>query len=217
MNIEDVKDLVVPNNPIEAIFIEQGRLMEKYDDIERRNGFSVPHHPSSLDDKYTQARLKDLFWRVTEEIAEAAEATGEDWHCIAEVFKRDPTGHALHFVEEIADALHFMAEAAITIGFETDAAADLEEGIKQELVDEEAFSMMMTIIVKMGLAANCLKNKPWKCTHMPTDKGKFIVKHREIWLRFGNLFALLGMDTDDVYRLYMRKNHVNRFRQASNY
>ena len=69
----------------------------------------------------------------------------------------------------------------------------------------------------MGLAANMLKNKPWKQTHMETDTKRFGNQLRVCWSRYCDIIGYLGMTWPEFYVLYARKYAVNQFRQQSQY
>lgn len=97
-----------------TIFAGQRQLMEEYDEIERRNGAVVPRPEffGQLDAREVQIRLKDLAWRVTEEISEATNTLkNKPWK---QTFVATDVAH---FEEEVADALHFFVEFLITAGF----------------------------------------------------------------------------------------------------
>jgi hypothetical protein len=91
----------------------QAMLMEKYRDIEAANGCIVigPAMFGELDDRQVQMRIKDLMWRLTEELGEAA-------NCL----KNKPWKNSFihtdreHFEEEISDAWHFFLELLETCG-----------------------------------------------------------------------------------------------------
>lgn len=70
---------------------------------------------------------------------------------------------------------------------------------------------------EMGEAMNCLKNKPWKVTPMATDVQHFREEIADAFHFFVELCILAGIGPDDLFDLYMRKNHVNIFRQGSGY
>ena len=77
---------------------------------------------------------------------------------------------------------------------------------------------MWRVTEELGEAANCLKNKPWKQTHMPTDIDHFNEELSDALHFFIELLILAGLDTEEkVYDLYHRKNVVNQFRQESRY
>ncbi|KKL98130.1 hypothetical protein LCGC14_1827470, partial [marine sediment metagenome] len=73
------------------------------------------------------------------------------------------------------------------------------------------------VIWSMGLAANTLKNKPWKNTHMATDVEAFKYKLDETWRRVLKLWVHLGADDEFIFELYAKKCQVNKFRQDTNY
>lgn len=226
MNIDDVDtdEIKIPDRQmLRNIFLHQSQLMEKYDPIERRNGAAVPEPPYHIDDRVVQQRLKDLFWRVTEELAESAEEIGNfgfaTWRSD---YKESPA--VRHFMEEIADALHFLVEASIIAGLNPDSLnPGYWETRTQEInpgalvIDSQVELYMWYLVKHIGLTANTLKNKPWKDTAMLTDHAKFINGMEMSWKALALLFGILKLSPDDVYKLYMSKNLVNQFRQRSKY
>lgn len=66
-------------------------------------------------------------------------------------------------------------------------------------------------------ADNCLRNKAWKTTHVATDEKHFKEELIDGLHFYIQLFIELGMSSEDVYRLYCKKNQVNKFRISSNY
>jgi hypothetical protein len=72
-------------------------------------------------------------------------------------------------------------------------------------------------VEKLGVAMNCLKNKPWKTTHMATDKANFLFEV----IQFNHaLFALLsnvGFTPKTLTQIYLNKAAVNSFRIRSAY
>lgn len=102
---------------LETIFAGQHQLMIQYEDIERRNGATVipSNRHGQLDARDVQIRLKDLSWRMTEEL-------GEAMNCL----KNKPWKQSFiatdieHFEEEIADALHFFVELCLTAGIDAE-------------------------------------------------------------------------------------------------
>ena len=70
---------------------------------------------------------------------------------------------------------------------------------------------------EIGEAMNCLKNKPWKQTHMQTDQTHYQEELIDALHFFVELLILSGMEAKDVYRMYVKKNEVNKFRQRSKY
>lgn len=102
---------------LNTMFAGQKALMEKYGDIERRNGCVVVEEGEfgEIDDRRVQMRLKDLMERTIEELMEAA-------NCL----KNKPWKNTfvatdkVHFDEELADAIHFFIELLITAGWDAD-------------------------------------------------------------------------------------------------
>jgi len=222
MNIEDVNQKIkIPENPIIAIFDLQKELMKKYDQIEKINGFNIPEPPYNLDDSKVQARIKDMFWRTTEELAEAMETTPPffqltDWKKFWE------TDFCIrHFFEELADALHFLVEASIIaeLNPETEVAVlfEIVSLLDIDISDLNLKILVSNVILSMGLAANILKNKPWKQTQMCTDVQKFKNKLIVVWVDFITLWQGLNCSQEDIYILYIKKHTVNVWRQDTNY
>lgn len=225
MNIDDVSEVgEIPDDIWTEIFNHQRALEIKYNPIESRNGFWVPFDIAfeaqcNLDDPQLQNWIKNKFWRVTEELAEAIEEYPHypGWKT------RWNTDHVVrHHFEELADALHFFVAVSLVIGVNPAAIDRQWEAIavpmnslkpNEETVDQQ----MMHFIRAIGLVANCLKNKPWKSTHMPTDINKVHLKMSEAWYQFIVLWKLVGCGPADIYSLYMKKNSVNQFRQNSHY
>lgn len=201
---------------LDIIFERQKELMEKYDQIEHRNG----QHPTHgqlwhIDDRQCQARIKDFCWRVTEELGEMINAT------------TDP-----HFLEEMSDALHFMTELCLMAGITTDEILgrsfheiDRLEVFWRQYMTEYGAPLnknyspedVLAIISKLALAANCLKLKPWKQTAMLTDQSAFKLHMVGAYLKLLKLARKTGISADGLYRLYYDKSEVNNFRIRSKY
>lgn len=210
MNIHDVEWNECPNNPLEDIFERQCELMAQYCIIEKENGLRyVTDYPVNVHDRFGQATLKDFAWRTTEELAEAIEAY--------------ELGDFDHFQEELADALHFLVEFCIYAGVDPKMilrGATLQERM-DELTKHENYrgvsGQAFQVVIGLGLACNCLKNKPWKQSHVKTD----LIKFQGLTTASFNAFLVLAkramMDAEKLYNFYFRKNKVNQFRQRSNY
>lgn len=101
-----------------TIFAGQEELMEKYHEIEKRNGCVVvePELRGEIDDRDVQMRVKDLMERCIEELMESANTLkNKPWKNTFVATDRD------HFYEELADALHFFIELCITVGLDADS------------------------------------------------------------------------------------------------
>ena len=225
MNIDDVKNVDIPAGSLfGAMFGHQLALAMKYEHIEKRNGFwHPPDVRQPIDSAQFQNWLKNMFWRATEEVAEAFEPMeqydDDALHQWESEFAHDPD--IRHFFEELADATHFIIEASVYARISPQTIDDIwmqacaPEARSRDLSDLRMYAF--AFISGMGLAANCLKNKPWKETQMPTDERKFNRRLVDAWLPFCKLWVNLGCNLTDVYQLYMRKNAVNQFRQNTRY
>lgn len=121
VNINDVNQFEpeiqeeVQGDRLEAIFRRQRKLMDKYEQIERENGFYVPVGSANLNERKDQHYLKDLAWRITEEL-------GEAMNCL----KNKPwkqTHHETdeaHYREELIDGFHFYVELLILSGIDAE-------------------------------------------------------------------------------------------------
>lgn len=215
MNVEDVKEkpTEVPCR-LTAIFHHQEDLAKKYVDVERKNGigYGLLSGPFDLDDKKCQALMKDFAWRVTEELGEAIDAG----------MNPPLVGENVHAQEEIADGLHFLIELLIIAGM---SEADFEKPILGE--DRLKFMFLEPYTYEfhptehflrcLGMAMNCLKNKPWKQTQFPTDPSALRQWLREALKAYIQVARTYQMTADTLYDMYFRKNQVNQFRVRSNY
>lgn len=195
MNIDDVESPEeVPTFIWDEIWKKQEKIHKQYKSIEIRSGVGyalVADIPFNLDHIKWQYYLKDLAYRVIEELAEAGEAHLD--------------GNSNHRMEEEIDALHFMVELNVVLGLSFHDAPP-------PLMDYAYFN----VIYQLGLAGNCLKQKPWKQTHHLTDEHKY---HTHIRGATQSLIYILRLNlTDDqIYAVYFRKNKVNEFRIRSLY
>ena len=231
MNINDF-DIPIPDGDrLEILFNHQSALMHKYHPIEEANMQRqlLAPGPVDLNDRFGQARLKDFAWRITEELAEATE-------CLVPM-----AGDIDHYREEVIDALHFTVEELILCGmtpddlipeplpramkdkleaglFEFSAVVmpeDLENNVEDQLYVKENVYLA---IEKLGCAMNCLKNKPWKSTHMLTDIPVFRLKMKVFFRQFLKVCFISGFQTSgELVGCYLNKNAVNQFRIRTNY
>jgi dimeric dUTPase (all-alpha-NTP-PPase superfamily) len=229
MNVQDFDSKTTASEDrLREIFTKQRLLMEKYEEIEEKNGLlQTKDIPVSLHCRFGQARLKDFAWRITEELAEAREAY--DIH--PELLD--------HVHEEVADALHFLTELTILAGVtpeqvyngimsgsSTEKQEDplgtifyllTHERVHARKPRRDLHEAMSRTITSLGLMCNTLKNKVWKNTHMVTDENLFKQHLYYTWENFFILCIAYDIDAARLDDLYFRKNKVNQFRQTSNY
>jgi dimeric dUTPase (all-alpha-NTP-PPase superfamily) len=238
MNVSHVNDEEIPvpaneRDRLALIFERQAELHHRYVPIEEKNGFYCPPIPCNLHAVEDQARLKDYAWRITEELAESSEAL--ESHEDQDVAK-------LHQLEELSDAMHFLVELLIVVGHtpgtlydewslhlcmqKLDARCRLDQmffrqstsaGRSIMRLHNPNIDMYYSVVEALGKSMNCLKNKPWKQTHLMTDVRKFNEHLIEAWCRFIDLAIELGLSADDLFKVYWKKSKVNEFRQRSKY
>jgi dimeric dUTPase (all-alpha-NTP-PPase superfamily) len=105
-----------------AVFARQKELMEKYHFIEEENGAQVPDALShgNLDYRLIQYRIKEMAYRVIEELSEATNCLkNKPWKQDAVLTDKD------HFYEELADAFHFFVELCIIAGLNAEEFMNL--------------------------------------------------------------------------------------------
>lgn len=223
MNVNDIKESTIPiptqgKDRLDLIFERQWQLIEKYHEIEEANGLlQTSDIPINIDDRFGQARLKDFAWRLTEELAEATNAK--------EIHPDIPN----HFLEEIADAYHFLIELTILIGWDAETlhksiVGALFVGVSPSCKLKHLFLQtnfrtknIWAIIENLGLAMNCLKQKPWKQSHVLTDKDRFYAFFVGVHIEFLNFIQGEGIDYEDLFKIYFKKSEVNKFRQETRY
>ena len=209
MNVNDFDNKLPEGDKLIAIFNRQKELIEKYHLIEQFNlGIPISTIPYDLNDKRNQHRIKDFAWRVTEELTEATECLGQ----------QDKT----HFLEELIDALHFMVELLINVGVTPEALIECQGDKMDYLFSripkmEDMTYTTYLVIESLGLAMNCLKNKPWKQTNMLTDEEAFYTKLIKAFFMLIELLISAGLTAETATIMYFNKSDVNRFRIRSQY
>lgn len=202
---------------LEDIFNAQRALMERFLIIEAEGGFAIPPRiPVNLHDRHDQLRLKELAWRVTEEIGET----------VMEMTSR--TGPSTDRVrEEMSDVLHFLVELFIMAGIEveefplrsSDRLDELYRSAQAEIMDRQElpYASEQLALVVWGLtdAMHELKNRPWKRTHVNTNVIEFRNKLQRVMDSFILACYLCGITAQLLSDLYFRKHEVNRQRQDS--
>lgn len=121
MNVTDFEEVQIPEGDmLQTIFDGQHGLIEKYHDIEFKRGALVinPEMFGQLDHRHVQWRIKDLAFRMIEELTEATNTLkNKPWK------QSEVTTDKTHFYEELADALHFYIELCITAGMDAEDLA----------------------------------------------------------------------------------------------
>jgi hypothetical protein len=228
MNVTDVKDYLkhTTEDRLELMITQQKQLMTKYHEIEAKMRLTSDC-PVDLDDSRGQLLLKDFAWRTTEEIAEALSALIEE----------GGPDTLVHAQEEVADALHFLLEFIVLAGAEQRVTIKVEgeNGDSLDyLFNDGTFSVdylfsdgtfpetartkeTLELIRQLGMVCHTLKNKPWKQSHMLTDKNEFYGRLFVALTQFCRMATTFGMDSEKLFEMYFRKAQVNLFRQRSQY
>ena len=231
MNINDVKSQEVQGDRLVAIFARQEELVKKYQEIEGMPS-EYPFNPHS---RIGQKWFKDFAWRMTEEMMEAFEAFQFEEMAMTTGDPGMAQVHRDHYNEELADALHFLVENLILIGItpqdlklptrphSDDILYDLFDFGKQQRSEMDIANyptiheIALQVTINLGLAMNCLKNKPWKQTEILTDVPKFKGLMIKTFYSFITLLIWSDLNDNDITDLYFRKSEVNKFRQRSKY
>jgi hypothetical protein len=190
---------------LQQIFDRQRSLMIKYKAIEQ-----LPDPPLSLHAQHGQRILKDFAWRSTEELCESFEC----WENSAnlEICKQEA-------LEELADALHFLVELLIFAGI-TPAQCVIrvpQFPDDEDLILGQRFDAYWQATLKLGLAMNCLRNRPWKQSHVPTDEGLFRSKLLDAFAAHIDIWPLCEQSELDLLTYYLAKNDLNLARQEEGY
>lgn len=69
----------------------------------------------------------------------------------------------------------------------------------------------------LNIARNFLKNKPWKQSQVMTQELKYQAELVKAFIYFCGYLGWIGMDSKEVFYIYFKKNHINKFRQKSLY
>jgi hypothetical protein len=133
--------------------------------------------------------------------------------------KEEITGDMLEMIferqKELMDKYHPIEEKA-GIGYGIllkDDVRDLNNPRFQYLLKDFAWR----ITEEIGEAMSCLKQKPWKQTHMMTDETHFKEEIVDAFHFFIEMCILIGFDPVTLTEMYLKKSLVNKFRQKSMY
>lgn len=105
------------------------------------------------------------------------------------------------------------------LGFNFPIPNEMGKGldINNTIVQYRIKDFMWRITEELGEAANTLKNKPWKNTHMIVDQIHFLEEIVDAVHFLVELLIMIGFTPESLTTLYLDKNAVNQFRIGSNY
>lgn len=230
MNVNDISQDTIPSTDgqdrLDLMFKRQHELAIKYTPIEKANGLLLTEYfPGVLDDRKCQARMKDMAWRVTEELTEATEALV--------LHPNNPE----HFIEEMIDSVHFFIELCLFCGYSVESIRkffNATEGVDTldhllevsnqttNIENIKLFPMSLIIytmiLQPLGQAMNKLKNKPWKQSHMVTDVEAFEANMMAVWVGYVRVLCTVAeLSPQNIFEFYFKKSEVNKFRMRSGY
>ena len=153
-----------------------------------------------------QEAFKRYCWRIVEELAEGMEARF--------AYLESPSSERKqHVSEECIDALNFTIELMLLYGWGPDRW-DLGDPPYIYGTDESKFGL---VIYRLGLAANCLKNRQWRKSQYLVDLYAFERRfQRFITYIYSLLLRLIGSD-QEIRKFWSLKYQVNKFRIETNY
>lgn len=108
---------------------------------------------------------------------------------------------------------------ANNLGFTFPTVEKMGEGldINNTRVQYRIKDFMWRITEELGEAANTLKNKPWKNTHMVVDETHYLEEIIDAVHFLVELLIMSGFTPESLTTLYLNKNAVNQFRIRSQY
>lgn len=129
------------------------------------------------------------------------------------------------FLEEMGDKLEFLlrtqydAEAEY-LDIEQDLGYQvplLPLDVNNRFAQQYFKNGVYRCIEELSETTNCLRNREHTQTEYATDEEHFIEELSDSFHYFLRLFWLLGLDADDVVKLYFKKSEVNKFRRETKY
>lgn len=78
-------------------------------------------------------------------------------------------------------------------------------------------AMLWDVTYHLNIARNFLKNKPWKQSQMMTNEELYQEELVKAFIAMMGAFYEMGIDDDNLYYIYFKKNLTNKFRQRSKY
>jgi len=194
------------------IFKKQSELMQKYRIIEQQNNIPIVEifDPNS---HLSQYKLKDYFWRITEELGEF-------------YIQYEKTKISDEVLEELSDVIHFLTETTIYL---STYFKNLEKSINEKFknfnpniykIPKSIEYLVFRIILKLTeIADNYLKNKPWKQTPIQLNKNQLEEFEKSFLIVWEYLFLLISkfIDLNKIEDLYFKKALKNDERIKSKY
>lgn len=77
--------------------------------------------------------------------------------------------------------------------------------------------MLWDITYSLNLSRNFLRNKPWKQSQVLVDEQAYQEEVVKSFIMLLGFFSIIGLNPEDLFYIYFKKNQVNRFRIKSKY
>jgi len=205
MNVNDVKPIILPDDPVTQagyILDRQTLLEDHYWTIEKR-----PSPTVAVNSQVGQILIKDFLWRITEEVGESLEAS-----LIGEPLEK--------IYEELADGLHFVAGLAVITNMKDPFIKAWNETVmgpqpRGGITSQHTY--LYDLIASLGILGNTLKMKPWKQTQVLTDEVYFSQCLQNMITCFLRFCIVCNLTHHQLLDYYHRKSEVNLFRIRSKY
>jgi hypothetical protein len=173
---------------LKVIVEKQRPLMERFREIEARNGMVIVTVPCDMQSYLGQIEMRRLAWCIQEELCEAC------FEAMA------PIPRSEKIFEEVIDALHFLAEFLIVTGYD-----------QKPFYNSESFEFVgfLEVMVDLGMAINLLKNKPWKQTLKEFDDVHFHLRFGKFIYGLDHVIRAMGLNDEELMRFYESKHKEN--------
>ncbi len=195
----------------DQLWDRQTALIDQFEEIERKNKQLICSHGQimdlSLDNPFAQQRLKEMAWRVVEEITEATDA------------EEDP----IQYNKELMDVYSFLLELLILSKVNPDllfpnythSLQEIYDTIEEETLTER--ELAYDLVEAIGMAMNHLKNKPWKVNQTNVvDVSAFHYYLELAHFSFIRWVAKVGINAHDLVSYFIKTADNNQKRINDN-
>ena len=86
-----------------------------------------------------------------------------------------------------------------------------------EASHEEEKILLFNVVYELNIARNLLKCRPWKQTQVMTKELDFQYSLVKAFYLYMGFLGLQGFTPEGLFRLFFKKQRLNRWRQKSNY
>lgn len=112
---------------------------------------------------------------------------------------------------------HSVADRMIPVERKNGVYIPEEVDINSPKDQEYLNTLKFRVIRELVEAAECLKNKPWKETHVLTDVEHYKEELADALHFFIELCIQVGITPEELFQYYMKKNAINHWRRDTKY